>query len=396
MGNSKAKNILTGILIAAISTFLTCLGIEIASRVYLWHFASEEEFRWYASVRQMEKRYGDDWYLQGIYAPHRYLGYYPAPNYQDSHGNRHNSLGYRGDEIEVPKPPGVYRIVCLGGSTTYSSGVSDYTQSYPYLLQTYLREQGYDQVEVVNAGVSSYSSFESLINLEFRVLDLDPDMIIIYHGINDVHPRLVWPPSAYRGDNSGAAAPNVVGITMPSIWEYSTALRILALNAHLIDPYISVSRVFITRPSTYYADLFREQHSNGTYPSGIFEEVSAQEMLEANPPVYFERNLRNMVAIAQASGIEAVLLSFSYSSLFDDYPVSTPEYRSALAEGNEVIRRVAEETGALFYDLYSNMPDGREYYVDGRHFTALGNRVRSELIGEFLIESGALDEVETR
>lgn len=30
-----------------------------------------------------------------------------------------------------------------------------------------------------------YSSLESLINLQLRVLELDPDLVLIYHGINE-------------------------------------------------------------------------------------------------------------------------------------------------------------------------------------------------------------------
>lgn len=34
------------------------------------------------------------------------------------------------------------------------------------------------------------------------MLDIEPDMIIIYHGTNDVHTRLTNP-EFYKGDNSG-------------------------------------------------------------------------------------------------------------------------------------------------------------------------------------------------
>jgi lysophospholipase L1-like esterase len=57
-------------------------------------------------------------------------------------------------------------------------------------------------VQVINAGVGGYNCWEVLINLELRVLDLDPDLIIIYEGRNDVRAGLVEPAS-YRGDDSG-------------------------------------------------------------------------------------------------------------------------------------------------------------------------------------------------
>ena len=39
--------------------------------------------------------------------------------------------------------------------------------------------------EVLNCGVPGYTSIESLVNLELRLLELDPDVVLIYHGIND-------------------------------------------------------------------------------------------------------------------------------------------------------------------------------------------------------------------
>ena len=76
----------------------------------------------------------------------------------------------------------------------------------------------------MNAGVPGYSSYESVVNLEFRVLDLHPDVIFFYEAINDVPPRLVWPPSAYRGDNSGFLADRW-SLEEPSLLERSTLVR---------------------------------------------------------------------------------------------------------------------------------------------------------------------------
>ena len=191
---NKTHEAFVNTFLVIVATLATFAVLEAAANIWLLHFANEKHFIRYASLQQLQD---SDVSNRPRYTPHRYIGYYPTPNYIKGN-DRHNALGYRGDEIESPKPPGQFRIVCLGGSTTYTSDVKDYRKSYPYLLEKYLNGQGYNNVTVINAGAGSWSSWESLINFQLRVLDIEPDLIIIYHSINDISPRFVWPPEAYR------------------------------------------------------------------------------------------------------------------------------------------------------------------------------------------------------
>jgi len=68
------------------------------------------------------------------YIPHHYLNYRLNPEYEG-----HNSLGFRGEEIGEKLG---LRIVTLGGSTTYATGVKDYRDSYSYLLGKKLGVEG--------------------------------------------------------------------------------------------------------------------------------------------------------------------------------------------------------------------------------------------------------------
>ncbi|MEC7724501.1 MAG: SGNH/GDSL hydrolase family protein, partial [Planctomycetota bacterium] len=176
---------------------LALIVAELLAAAWLHWLADEQSFRRYASIGQLTARYG----AFDRFRAHRHLGYALSPNYQAG-TNRHNALGYRGEEIAVEKPAGMTRIVCIGGSTTYGYGVDDFRFTVPGLLQYGLREAG-KEVEVVNAGCPGWSTFETLLNFESRVLDLSPDYVVFYHGINDVLASMVWPPEALRGDQSG-------------------------------------------------------------------------------------------------------------------------------------------------------------------------------------------------
>ncbi|MBN2313747.1 MAG: SGNH/GDSL hydrolase family protein, partial [Sedimentisphaerales bacterium] len=300
--------------------------------------------------------------------------------------NKHNSLAYRSDEIEIPKPEGQFRIVCMGGSTTYTTEVEDYHLSYPNLLETELKSRGYDHVRVINAGVGSWTSYESLINFELRILDLEPDMIIVYHAVNDILTRLVWPPEAYKGDNSGAAAP--VAMTMPSILEYSTLLRYLMIRADIIKPHSSMDRQLAAKPDSSWSLEFYDQKVKGTYPEAIFKTASAQKMFETNQPKYFKRNIEHIALIANHRGIKTVLATFAYSPEFTNVPtVASEEFKTAFTEMNETLKSIASEMAINLFDFARVFPVDKGLFTDGLHVNIEGVRLKAKLFADYLIEN---------
>jgi lysophospholipase L1-like esterase len=306
-------------------------------------------------------------------------------------------LGYRGEEIALPKPAGEFRIVCMGGSTTYTSGVEDYHLTYPELIEQELLDHGYRNVNVINAGVPGWTSWECLINFEFRALDLEPDMTIFYEAINDINTRFVWPPEAYRGDNSGASVPAASNVFMPSIFEYSTVVRFFLIRVSATQPHADITTTMDRRARTYYSDNFQKQKMRGTYPQGIFEEVSAREMLESNKPIYYQRNVENIVLLAKARGISCLLATFAYSPLFTEEPrVSSDEYIHAYNEMNETLKRVALERGAHLFDFASVFPIDKKYYHDGRHQNEEGARLMAKMFANYIIQNKLVPEQHRR
>ena len=95
-----------------------------------------------------------------------------------------------------PKPPGVFRIICLGDSITMGLEVDD-QYTYPAQMQSVLNKilSGRARVEVINAGVWGFSSRQGLVYLDQRLLKYDPDLVILEFGINDSRSALL---SHYR------------------------------------------------------------------------------------------------------------------------------------------------------------------------------------------------------
>lgn len=89
-------------------------------------------------------------------------------------------LGFRTAPFSIRKPEGEYRVVALGGSSTY--GFYDgYRQSWPYLLQEKLnRGSGGGKYKVINAGISSQTLYGIHRLLIHEALDWEPDCVVLY------------------------------------------------------------------------------------------------------------------------------------------------------------------------------------------------------------------------
>ncbi len=139
--------------------------------------------------------------------PHPYLGYALVPNFSTPPTAKqqasHNALGFRGKATTWEKPAGVFRIVTTGGSSVYGQSESCDAAVWSQQLEDVLRaaRPGYP-IEVVNLGVSGWSTHEMLINLELRGLDLAPDLVIVYEAINDMRCALYTPGGPVQHDNT--------------------------------------------------------------------------------------------------------------------------------------------------------------------------------------------------
>jgi len=91
-----------------------------------------------------------------------------------------NARGLRDDPLAVPKPTGLVRVLCVGDSCTYGTGVRR-EDSIPGVLDARLG----DDVDVVNAGVPGYTAFQATRYLEERGLRLEPDVVVFTLGFND-------------------------------------------------------------------------------------------------------------------------------------------------------------------------------------------------------------------
>lgn len=96
-----------------------------------------------------------------------------------------NSFGLRGVEPVIPKPPRLFRIICLGDETTLSPQI-DEPDTFCARLRESLRQQMGRDVEVINAGVPEYCPLLSYLQFKQQLLPLQPDLLILNFDMSDI------------------------------------------------------------------------------------------------------------------------------------------------------------------------------------------------------------------
>lgn len=101
-----------------------------------------------------------------------------------------NSYGFISTpELPLSKPSGTIRVVFLGGSSTAGTGkdLPD-TETWPWQTIEMLKAQFPSaSIDFLNGALGGYSSFESYGRLWSRIRFFAPDIIVVYHGWNEMY-----------------------------------------------------------------------------------------------------------------------------------------------------------------------------------------------------------------
>ena len=108
-------------------------------------------------------------------------------DFKDCNYIKNNSHGFRGIEFDKNKPNDIFRIVAVGGSTTWGAGESNNNLTWPAHLEKIILENTAAKIEVINAGISGFKSEKEFFLIRDKIVNYDPDLIIMYDGYNDHH-----------------------------------------------------------------------------------------------------------------------------------------------------------------------------------------------------------------
>lgn len=345
--------------------------------------AAELAAKMFVSYRKIPERELLMHWKASLYVPHPYLGYALRPSYKREPYKDGflsiNRLGYRGPEIVREKPPGTFRIVCLGGSTTFSIRVGNRT-TYPRLLEERLRATYSNaNIEVINAGVGAYTSAQSLINLNLRILDLDPDVLVIHHAVNDVHPRV---------------SPNFKP-------DYSHYRKSFVFPEEGFSDYLArLSTLYAAFRYRFLRQSFNIWHLTVNRKLAGIPKSEQDENFNATTSATFRRNIQNMVAVAEDKGIEVVLSTLTFNEeLFAEntHGASYETYVSGIKQHNDVIRSIADRNGLVLVDLAANFPSrARDLFSDWVHLSSTGTPLKAQLFHDEIVRSQVIEQIVAR
>jgi len=310
----------------------------------------------------------------GMYYTHQYTAYGLKPGYIRGDFERINSLGFRGAEFDFEKPAGTYRIVAIGGSTTFGVYLP-HTKTYPVYLQQELNERlRTDKIEVINAGLTGSTTAESLHRLFPQILPLNPNMVVIYHGYNDIFPRVF---SNYQDDyyHFRRADPNnPPGLTRFLV--YRIILR--ALNPVAFNENYNLASIVWQTKNLPDSDAVRTENFFNSDTNA------------------FEENLANMITVLQANDVQPVLATFAISKDIRHWNDHIPAFlwEEGIRQHNDVIRKLAKEYSVPlvpFAERGDNLLIVNNYddpegccYEDSIHMTPVGNQIKARFFADVI------------
>lgn len=313
------------------------------------------------------------------YASHPYLPYTLTPNERTAEREKTNyalqkkeyffpslevnSLGFlngkRGNRnFKKKKSQNSYVIGCVGNSTTLN--YIEYKKkiySYPLILETLLRKKyKRKKIFVNNFGVGLYNSTDILIRFILQILDLKPDLVILYLGHNDHEAYLS---EKFKDD-------------------YSHIRKNLAENLWRIDLTKKISKLKI-KSLTFLIQHILGTNLRNTLNNFISTKNINYKTNHKNKMKTFARNVTTLIKICKSNNIKVILSSYAY--YLHKKIKKNPKYKKIqkiIKDENIIMKKISKETKTDFVDNQNLIEKNEKNFLDDQHFTPEGMQKLSE------------------
>ena len=251
----------------------------------------------------------------------------------------------KGPLVENPNSAETFRILCYGDSNTDGPNEKGWTGNLQRLLSERYDASGI-KIEVLNAGVAGYSSYQGLMRFKSQVEIFEPDLVTVSFGYNDIAPALGVPDREFR---------------LPPALLVGAQRQLLRYRFYRVAE--KIVRGFADEP-----------------PPAIGPRVPLEDYLE---------NLESFLDVGEAHDVDVVLMTRPHLMPRAELAKVDTNWRGQIPLYNRSLLELSERLDTPAIDVQDyferNYPD---HFYDDCHFTLEGHeRMAEMLVEEFMVAS---------
>ena len=296
-----------------------------------------------------------------IYCPHPFTNWSLNPTYLNKLGESiHTVEGFRKTREAmsimqvVQENPSAYRVVCVGGSSTYCTEIERYQDTWPAQLQDKLSEK---DVVVFNFGVGGWGTIQSLIRCSTWLPIIQPKIVVIYQAKNDLTPL-------YNGtEKEKAISPDYQNIMA----QFSDCISFRFPRWSLYVPLLSLLE--IRKLKRGLLDLYKPKP--WADPRGL--ERLDKEVVEG---ILF----RTEALINMCKMIKCKVLYIPEIVIDGEYAVTLDKIYDRIPE---VINKYNNTT---LFEMKGVLPETKHYFMDKMHLNKKGCEIFAEIVARQIRE----------
>lgn len=303
------------------------------------------------------------------------LNYMPTPGYHIGDRLIHNEDGYRGPKVPCRKGND-FRILFLGGSTTYGTTVQYDYQTFPEQTKKALAELFAEkpigsmrgrEVEIINAGLEGGYSSDELNAYLYKFRYYRPDLVVVHSGGNDA--ELDITAQYYTPDQVNMRTPEIYQVYryhIPPIFFRSWFFSFIVIRFYLYDkfnhdqPRMEESRI----GKTYWFD----EGARSSFFTGDYMKSP------------FARNFETLAREVSSDGAGFVIIPFAIN-MRDSMAYGRPDYVERVNLYNDIMKKIGARYGAVQVDYRYDLVDGA-YWVDDCHLLPPGEEIKGKTVAE--------------
>lgn len=296
------------------------------------------------------------------FAPHPFTNWSLNPEFRNEEGNHEHTIeGFKKTQDDdsilklAKKYPDSYKIVCIGGSTTYCGEMTAFKDTWPSKLKNKLNSG--NKILVFNFGIGGWGTLQSLIRCITWFPLVKPNLLIFYQAKNDLTPLF----NAVEKENEiYPDYQNVVGQFSESFVSYFPKWLIYVPLFFMI----------------FYLTQFRRLQNQ----YGLLSIYRPNPCPKPDGLKRFSKDFRESVMF-RVRTIFNVCHSLDCSVLYIPEIVRSSEYVGVLDSIYSDISEIIKDYDHVsWFNIKEIFPDSEKYFLDKMHFSKAGCELFAEIL----------------